>query len=202
MAADQRRAAGQGDADIQVVRVFQGACAEHAVGIDHGVGFGPDDLLAGLRRAVEQVGRAGETELCAHRHVRIAQGTGRYAECRVDAQLAPTALVDGNRIEGGRHPYFCSPLHQLFSKAQARRSGINAAVDVCLGDIHQVAGALQFSHAQDDLHGHLGSLAMLAVEQRLIVFGEFDSGAFFCCLQRTVECLPGIARQVFEQGHR
>ncbi|MCY1175826.1 hypothetical protein D9M73_160810 [compost metagenome] len=96
VAADQRGTTAEGDADVQVIRVFEGACTEHAVGVDHGVRFRPDDLLASLRCSVEQVRRAGETELCAHRHIGIAQGTGRFTQCRVDTQFTPTALVDGN----------------------------------------------------------------------------------------------------------
>ncbi|MNR49603.1 hypothetical protein D3C85_1690010 [compost metagenome] len=65
-----------------------------------------------------------------------------------------------------------------------------------------MAGTLQFGHAQDDLHRHLRGLAMLAVEQCLVVFGEFDRGGDIGARQRAVECLPGIARQVFEHGHR
>ncbi|MNQ95415.1 hypothetical protein D3C85_1109710 [compost metagenome] len=199
MAANQRRATGQGDADVQVVRVFQGAGAEHAVGVDHGVGLGPDDLFAGFRCTVEQVGGARETQLRAHCHVRVAQGTGRFPEGRVDAQFAPAALVDGDRIEGGWHPDLCSPLHQLFGKAQARRPGVDAAIDVGLGDIHQAVGTLQFGHAQDDLHGHLGGLALLAVEQRPIEPGEFERGCARCAGQWRSGCPPGILRRLWEQ---
>jgi hypothetical protein len=54
--------------------------------------------------------------------------------------------------------------------------------------------ALQFGHAQDDLHGHLGGFAQLAVEQGLIMFGEFDGGVCCVFLQRAVDGPPGIAR--------
>ena len=193
MATDQRRATGQGNADIQVVRVLLGSGAEHAVGVDHGVGFGPDDLFAGLRCAVEQVGRTGETELRAHRHIGIAQGTGGDTESRIDAQFAPAALVHGNGIEGGRDANARAPLHQLFGKAQARRSRIDAAVDMRLGHVQQGGCTLQFGHLQDDPHGHLRGLAILAVQQGQVVFAEFDAACRRLCLHRCGRCLPVIA---------
>ena len=84
MAADQRCTTREGNADIQIVGVLECAGAEHAVGVNHRVGFGPDNLLARLGRTVEQVRGTGETQLRTHSHVSIAQGTGRYTECRVD----------------------------------------------------------------------------------------------------------------------
>ncbi|MNQ90921.1 hypothetical protein D3C85_1062810 [compost metagenome] len=138
----------------------------------------------------------------AHGHVGIAQGTGRFAERRIDTQFTPAALVHGNRIEGGGYADFRPPLHQLFGKAQARRTGVDAAIDVRLGDIDQTARTLQIGHAQDNLHGHLRRLAMPSIEQRAIVFGEFDRGAGDGVGHRIVERLPGIVGQPFEQAQR
>ncbi|MNN16711.1 hypothetical protein D3C81_1298600 [compost metagenome] len=164
VAADARCPPGQGDADVEVVRVLERARTQHTVGVDHRVGFGPDHLFAQGRRAVEQVRRAGKAQLRAHGHIGIAQGTGRLAERRVDAQFAPAALVDRNGIERGRHPHFRAPLHQLFGKAQAGGAGVDAAVDMRLGHVQQLLGALQLGHAQDDLHRHLRRFAMAAIK--------------------------------------
>ncbi len=58
---------GQGDQDVQIVRVLDRPGAQHRVRVDHGVRLGPGDLLAELRRTVELVRRAGvgrrDTEL-------------------------------------------------------------------------------------------------------------------------------------------
>ena len=175
VAADVRRTAGEGDADVEVIRVFQGARAEHAVGVDHGVGLGPHDLFAEARLAVQQVGRAGVAHLRAHLHVGIAQRGGGLAEGLVDAQFAPAAVIHGDGIQGGRHLHLAAPVRQLAGEAQAGGAGIDAAVDVRLGDVQQVLRALQRGHAQDDLHGGLGGLAVLAVEQLMVAGGEHQA---------------------------
>jgi len=180
MATNQRRTAGEGDANIQIVGVFERACAKHAVGVNHRVGFGPDDLLARLGRAVEQVRRAGEAQLRAHGHIRIAQRTGRHAERRVYAQFTPAPLVYGNRIKSGGHSYLGAPFNQLLGKAQARRPGINAAVDMGLGNVNQLPGTLQLRHAQHDLHRDLGRLSVTTVEQCPIVLGQLNRGSGIC----------------------
>ncbi|MCY1297572.1 hypothetical protein D9M70_470160 [compost metagenome] len=164
VAAHPRRAAGDGDADVEVVGVLQGPRAEHAVGVHHGIGLGPDHLLAKPRSAVEQVGRTGEAGVRAHRQVGVAERARRLAEFGVDAQFAPAALVHRDRIEGGRHAHSRAPFHQAAGEAQARRAGVDAAVDVRLGDVHQLARALQFGDAQEDAHRHFRGLAMAPFE--------------------------------------
>ncbi|MNP81097.1 hypothetical protein D3C76_1793700 [compost metagenome] len=61
----------------------------------------------------------------------------------------------------------------MLGKTQARRSRVDATVDVCLGDIYQTQRALQFGHAQDNLHGHLRRFAMRAAEQRMVEFAQY-----------------------------
>jgi len=48
--------ADQCDENVQIVGVLHGPGADHRVGEDDRVGFGPGDLLAAGRRVVEQVG--------------------------------------------------------------------------------------------------------------------------------------------------
>nr|GEY87209.1 hypothetical protein [Tanacetum cinerariifolium] len=174
VAPDFRRAAGEGDADVEVVRVFQRTRADHAVGIHHGVGFGPDDLLAQLGCAVEQVRRASEADPRAHVHVGIAQLAGRLAEGRIDAEFAPAALVHRDRIKGRGDANLGAPFHQLTGEAQAGRPCVDATVDVRLGDVQQLGRALQFCDAQDDAHRHLRGFAIGAVEQALVGFAQAD----------------------------
>ena len=44
-----------------------------------------------------------------------------------------------------------------------------------LGHVEQLAGALQFGHAQHQLHGHLGCLAVLASEDGAVALAEDDA---------------------------
>lgn len=59
MAARARRPPGQGDAGVEIVRILHRPRAEDAVGVDDRVGLRPANLLAGLRRGIREVGRAG-----------------------------------------------------------------------------------------------------------------------------------------------
>lgn len=93
-------------------------------------------------------------------------------------------------------------MHQLFGKAQARRSCVNATVDVGLSDIHQLVGTLQFGHAQNNLHGHLRRFAMLAVEQRTIEPGELNRLVGFTCVRQCFGGLPAIDGHVIERRQR
>ncbi|MNF87610.1 hypothetical protein D3C84_700800 [compost metagenome] len=90
----------------------------------------------------------------------------------------------------------------MFGKAQARRARVNTTVDVGLSDIHQLVGALQFGHAQDNLHGHLRGFAMLAVEQRTVEPGELNRLVGFACVHQCFGWLPAIDGHVIEHRQR
>ena len=168
VAAGQRRATGEGAADIHEVGVLVGACAEHAVGEEHRVGLGPDDLFAGTRAVVEQVGRAGEAGLRAHVEIGLGQGRGWLAEGGGYALFAPAALVHGDGVEGGRYPHPGTEVAQGLGEAQAGRAGVDASVDVRALDLDQPLRALQRRHAQDDAHRQARGFAVFAGEQGLV----------------------------------
>ena len=169
-------AADQGDADVQVIGVFGGVGTEHAVGINHGVGFGPDDLLAGLRSAVQQVGRAGEAGLRTHINIGLGQRARGLAKGGVNTQGTPPALIHRNRVQRGRHLDDAAPVAQLFGKTQAGRAGVNTAVNMGLHHVNQLSCSLQLGHTQHDLQCDLAGFA-LGPGQDLAVAGTELHGA-------------------------
>ena len=163
-------AADQGYADVQVIGVFGGVRAEHAVGINHGVGFGPNDLLTRFGGGFQQVGRAGEAGLRTHINIGLGQRARGLAKGGVNTQGTPAPLVHRNRVQRGRHLDNAAPVAQLFGKTQAGRAGVNTAVNMGLHHINQLSCSLQLRHTEHHLQRDLARFA-LGTGQDLAVAG-------------------------------
>ena len=143
------------DADVGEVRVLHRPRAEHTVRVHDRIRFAPGDLLAGGGCGVEQVRSTGERRPHSHPHVCVTDTCRRFAELGIDALRSPSLGVDRRCIRGRWDLDASSPVGEGLGELQARRTGVEATVDVGLLDVDQFGRALCGGEADDDPHGCL-----------------------------------------------
>ncbi|TKW55745.1 hypothetical protein CTA1_10674 [Colletotrichum tanaceti] len=156
--AGSRRPSGQGDGDVEVVRVLDRLGAENAVRVDDGVGFPPGHLVPFPGRALQLVRGAGEGGRRAHPDIGVRQPGGHLAEDGVYAEGSPPPRVDGDGVHGRRDRDLAAQAEKLLCESERRRPRVEAPVDVDLGDVHQLLGVEEARHPQDDAHGYTSSV--------------------------------------------
>ena len=172
----QRRAASQRDTQIQKIRVFGGARAQNGIGKNHRVGFRPANIFAHGWGGFQKVRRTSETWLAAHPHIGVGQPRRRQAERWRNALSLPICTVHRNGVHRGWHANPRPHIGHLFGECQVGRAGINATVDMGLGDAGQPHSALIGRHSADDPHRLLHGIATVALKHSVVGRRQVKSG--------------------------
>jgi hypothetical protein len=179
------RASGEAGGEGGRAALEVAARAEHRVGVDHGAGIAPGDMLAEMRLIDRLVVDAGvglhhadraqmpdQLAFLAH-HLRVLEQP--LGDCEVDA-----AGVGGDRDAKAR--LLARPGAQKLEPGIAH--DLHVAHHVGTGHRHHALGAEET--ADLDLHGQcpLGGLAIGSIEHRLLVGAE---------LQLVLPAVPGTS---------